>query len=106
MLRTMAQSELGLSERNFPNPWISSVSAAVSTGIGAFIPIIPFFFIGGFEAVVIAFAISILAHFIVGAAKTLLTMRSWWASGLEMTLVGILEAVVTYGLGLAFGALG
>ena len=106
MLRTMAQSELGLSERNFPNPWISSVSAAVSTGVGAFIPIIPFFFIGGFEAVVIAFAISILAHFIVGAAKTLLTMRSWWASGLEMTLVGVLEAVVTYGLGLAFGALG
>jgi vacuolar iron transporter family protein len=104
LLRAMAQSELGLSERHFPNPLISSLSAAVSTGIGAFIPIIPFFFIGGFEAVVIAFSISILAHFIVGAAKTILTMRSWWASGLEMTLVGVLEAVVTYGLGLVFGA--
>jgi VIT1/CCC1 family predicted Fe2+/Mn2+ transporter/rubrerythrin len=106
MLRTMAQAELGLSERHFPNPWISSLSAGVSTAVGAFIPIIPFFFIGGFEAVVIAFAISIVAHFVVGAAKTILTMRSWWASGLEMTLVGILEAVVTYGLGLAFGAVG
>ncbi len=106
MLRSMAQSELGLSERHFPNPWISSLSAAISTGIGAFIPIIPFFFMGGFAAVVVAFAISILAHFIVGAAKTLLTTRKWWASGLEMTLVGILEAVVTYGLGLAFGAIG
>jgi VIT1/CCC1 family predicted Fe2+/Mn2+ transporter/rubrerythrin len=106
MLRTMAQAELGLSERHFPNPWISSLSAGVSTGVGAFIPIIPFFFIGGFEAVVIAFAVSIVAHFVVGAAKTILTMRSWWASGLEMTLVGILEAVVTYGLGLAFGAVG
>lgn len=105
MLRTMAQSELGLSERHFPNPWISSLSAAISTGIGAFIPIIPFFFMGGFAAVVIAFAISILAHFIVGAAKTLLTTRKWWASGLEMTLVGVLEAVVTYSLGLAFAAL-
>jgi VIT1/CCC1 family predicted Fe2+/Mn2+ transporter/rubrerythrin len=106
MLRTMAQAELGLSERHFPNPWISSLSAGLSTAIGAFIPIIPFFFIGGFEAVVIAFAVSIVAHFLVGAAKTILTMRSWWASGLEMTLVGILEAVVTYGLGLAFGAVG
>jgi VIT1/CCC1 family predicted Fe2+/Mn2+ transporter/rubrerythrin len=106
MLRTMAQSELGLSERHFPNPLVSSLSAAISTAVGAFIPIIPFFFMGGFKAVVVAFAVSILAHFIVGAAKTVLTMRSWWASGLEMTLVGVLEAVVTYSLGLAFGAIG
>lgn len=106
MLRTMAQSELGLSERHFPSPWISSLSAGVSTGVGAFIPIVPFFFIGGVEAVAIAFGISIAAHFAVGSAKTILTTRKWWASGLEMTLVGVLEAVVTYGLGLAFGAVG
>ena len=47
-----------------------------------------------------------LAHFAVGAVKSLITIRSWWASGLEMTVVGVIEAVVTYGLGLAFGALG
>jgi VIT1/CCC1 family predicted Fe2+/Mn2+ transporter len=29
-------------------------------------------------------------------------MRPWWATGAEMTIVGILEAAVTYGLGLAF----
>lgn len=102
MLRTMAQAELGLSERNFPSPWISSLSAGLSTGIGAFVPIVPFFFLGGLGAVMVSFAVSIAAHFAVGAAKTILTLRRWWASGLEMTLIGILEAVVTYGLGLAF----
>jgi VIT1/CCC1 family predicted Fe2+/Mn2+ transporter len=56
--------------------------------------------------VMAAFAISIIAHFAVGAAKSLITMRSWWASGLEMTIVGVIEAAVTYGLGLGFGALG
>src|SRR5207245_11039700 len=106
MLRAMAQSELGLSEQSFPNPWKSSASAAISTAVGAFIPIIPFFFLSGFTAVVVAFAVSIVAHFIVGAAKSLLTTRNWWASGLEMTLVGILEAAVTYGLGLAIGGAG
>ncbi len=103
MLRTMAQSELGLSERHFPSPWKSCFSAGISTAVGAFIPIIPFFFMGGVEAVIIAFGISILAHFAVGAAKTIITTRKWWASGFEMTLVGVLEAVVTYGLGLALG---
>jgi len=104
MVQAMAQHELGLSEHHFPNHWKSATSAAVSTAIGAFIPIIPFFFMSGLEAVIASFVISIAAHFAVGAVKSLITIRSWWASGFEMTLVGVIEAVVTYGLGLAFGA--
>jgi len=106
MVQAMAQSELGLSQQHFARPWTSAFSAALSTAIGAFIPIIPFFFMSGVAAVVAAFAISIIAHFAVGALKSLITIRSWWASGLEMTIVGIIEAAVTYSLGLAFGALG
>ncbi len=105
-VQAMAQSELGLSEHRFPNQWTAAISAAVSTAIGAFVPIIPFFFTGGMTAVAISFGISLAAHFLVGALKSLITIRSWWASGLEMTWIGIIVAVVTYGLGLAFGALG
>jgi VIT1/CCC1 family predicted Fe2+/Mn2+ transporter/rubrerythrin len=105
-VQAMAQSELGLSEHRFPNQWTAALSAGISTAIGAFIPIIPFFFSGGVEAVVISFGISLVAHFAVGALKSLITIRSWWASGLEMTWIGVIVAVVTYGLGLAFGALG
>lgn len=105
LVQAMAQSELGLSEHRFPSPWKSSASAAISTAIGAFIPIVPFFFMSGVGAVVWAFAISIVAHFAVGAVKSLITLRSWWSSGLEMTIVGVIEAAVTYGLGLAFGAI-
>ncbi|HEY2124538.1 MAG TPA: VIT1/CCC1 transporter family protein [Chthoniobacterales bacterium] len=105
MVHAMAQSELGLSVQHFGSPWTSCFSAALSTAVGAFIPIIPFFFMTGLNAVIAAFAISIVAHFAVGAIKSLITIRSWWASGLEMTFVGVIEAVVTYGLGLAFGAM-
>jgi VIT1/CCC1 family predicted Fe2+/Mn2+ transporter/rubrerythrin len=106
MVQAMAQSELGLSQHHFPNQWTSAFSAALSTAIGAFIPIVPFFFMSGINAVVAAFVVSILAHFAVGAVKSLITIRSWWASGLEMTIVGVIEAAVTYSLGLAFGAFG
>ncbi len=105
-VQAMAQSELGLSEHRFPNQWTSAVSAAISTAIGAFVPIVPFFFIGGLNAVIVSFGISLVAHFAVGALKSLITIRSWWASGLEMTWIGVIVAVVTYSLGLAFGALG
>jgi VIT1/CCC1 family predicted Fe2+/Mn2+ transporter/rubrerythrin len=105
-VQAMAQSELGLSEHRFPNQWTAATSAGISTAIGAFVPIIPFFFSGGVTAVIISFGISLVAHFLVGALKSLITIRSWWASGLEMTWIGVIVAVVTYGLGLAFGALG
>jgi VIT1/CCC1 family predicted Fe2+/Mn2+ transporter/rubrerythrin len=101
-LRTLVHEELGLSEETFPNPWRSTISATVSTAVGGFIPIIPFFFTVGMPAVIASFIISTFAHFAVGAAKALVTVRPWWATGLEMTGVGILEAAVTYGLGLAF----
>ena len=101
-LRALVHEELGLSEETFPNPWRSTVSASASTALGGFIPIIPFFFTVGMPAVIASFIISTLAHFAVGAAKALVTTRPWWASGLEMTAVGVLEAAVTYGLGVAF----
>ena len=101
-LRTLVHEELGLNEETFPNPWRSTVSASLSTAIGGFIPIIPFFFTVGMPAVIASFVISTIAHFVVGASKSLVTTRSWWASGTEMTVVGVIEAAVTYGLGLAF----
>ena len=105
-LRTLAHEELGLSEGNFPNPGVAALSAAISTGLGAFIPIIPFFFIGGIAAILWAAGISLVAHFAVGAAKTLVTGRSAWVSGMEMTVVGAIEAVITYALGSLFHAVG
>ena len=101
-LRTLVHEELGLNAATFPNPWRSMMSAGVSTAIGGFIPIIPFFFTVGMPAVIASFVISTLAHFVVGASKSLVTTRSWWASGTEMTVVGVIEAAVTYGLGVAF----
>jgi VIT1/CCC1 family predicted Fe2+/Mn2+ transporter/rubrerythrin len=101
-LKALVQEELGLSEENFPNPWRSTLSATVSTAVGGFIQIIPFFFTVGMPAVVASFIISTLAHFAVGASKALVTARPWWATGAEMTVVGVIEAAVTYGLGLAF----
>src|SRR5262249_36638679 len=97
-LRTLVHEELGLSEETFPNPLKATLSATVSTAIGGFIPIIPFFFAVGMPAVIASFLVSTVAHFLVGAAKSLVTTRSWWASGTEMTIVGIIEAAITYGV--------
>jgi VIT1/CCC1 family predicted Fe2+/Mn2+ transporter/rubrerythrin len=103
MLRVLAGERLGTSEDALANPLVSAGSGALSTAIGAAIPIIPFFFMQGIAAVVAAAVISLVAHFAVGAAKSLITVRSWWSSGFEMTAVGAVEGAVTYGIGFLLG---
>lgn len=69
--KTLVQEELGLSEANFPNPWNASLSATASTAVGGILPVIPFSFTRGTPAVICAAALSLLAPFGVGLAKSL-----------------------------------
>jgi VIT1/CCC1 family predicted Fe2+/Mn2+ transporter/rubrerythrin len=103
LLRALAAERLGSSEEALSNPLVSATSGALSTAVGAIIPVIPFFFMQGIPAVIAAAIISLAAHFAVGAAKSLITVRSWWSSGLEMTVVGAVEGAVTYGIGILLG---
>jgi vacuolar iron transporter family protein len=105
LLTALAQQELGLTQDRGRKPWVSAFSAMTSTALGAFVPIVPFFFLHGSAALIVAAIVSLVAHFAVGAAKSIITIRSWWASGLEMTVVGLLVGGVTYLLGLAFGSI-
>ncbi len=106
MLRALASERLNSTEEALSNPMTSALSGALSTAVGAFVPIIPFFFMNGYPAVIASAVISLIAHFAVGAAKSLITVRSWWGSGFEMTAVGAVEGVVTYVIGIGLGKLG
>ncbi|MEP6755320.1 MAG: VIT1/CCC1 transporter family protein, partial [Chthonomonadales bacterium] len=101
-LRTMAHEELGLSDRHFTSPWLSALTGTVSTAIGGVMPVLPFVFLRGESAIVASVIVSTLAHFAVGAAKTMVTARNWFHSGIEMTVVGVSMGVITYLLGAFF----
>ena len=100
MLRALAVEEFG-GMGDTGDAAGAAIAAGVSTGLGAMIPVIPFIFTQGTVAIAIAAGISLIAHFLVGAAKSLITLRTWWAAGLEMTVAGILVGGVTYLVGLA-----
>ncbi|MGH7764598.1 MAG: VIT1/CCC1 transporter family protein [Candidatus Dormibacteraceae bacterium] len=100
LLKVHAPDELGGSIEGSSQPVQSAVAAGVSTFIGAMVPVIPFFFLRGGVAVITAAVVSLIAHFLVGAAKSLFTLRTWWSAGLEMTLAGVIVGSITYGIGL------
>lgn len=104
-INTMAQEKYGLHESHKGKPGSAALFGGVSTLIGGIVPLIPFFIVHGTAALVFAAIVSVAAHFAVGALKSIVTVRSWWASGLEMTLVGVLVGVISYALGIAGFAL-
>lgn len=99
-LQTMAQEKHGIHEASRGNAWGSAFFGGLSTFVGGVVPLIPFFFLHGITAVITAAIISLAAHFVVGALKSLVTVRSWWSSGIEMTIAGVIVGVVSYLLGL------
>ena len=100
MLRALAAEEFGITgDRGDPRQ--AAIAAGVSTGLGAIVPVIPFMFTTGTAAIALAAAVSLVAHFLVGAAKSLVTLRTWWSAGLEMTLAGVIVGGATYLVGLA-----
>jgi vacuolar iron transporter family protein len=94
MLKMLSVEEFGASDHP-GNPTQASLAAGLSAAIGAIIPVIPFIFTTGTVAIVAAAIVSLVAHFLVGAAKSLVTLRSWWSAGLEMTLAGVIVGGAT-----------
>ncbi len=104
MLQALAAEEFGSSAQSGGNAGEAAFAAGVSTGLGAIVPVIPFMITTGTAAIVAAAIVSLIAHFMVGAAKSLVTLRTWWSAGLEMTLAGLIVGGATYLVGLALPA--
>jgi VIT1/CCC1 family predicted Fe2+/Mn2+ transporter len=98
MLEEQVQEELGIGEPHM-SPLREGWVTGSATAVGAFIPVAAFLFFGGTTAVVIAFVISMLSHFIVGAMRSIFTGRSVFRSGLDMFVVGLGVAMVGYFVG-------
>jgi VIT1/CCC1 family predicted Fe2+/Mn2+ transporter len=79
----------------FREAWITGSA----TALGALIPVAPFLFLRSPSAIWTSFAISMLSHFGVGAARSFFTGRGAFRSGLDMFVVGLGVAAVGYLVG-------
>jgi VIT1/CCC1 family predicted Fe2+/Mn2+ transporter/rubrerythrin len=97
-LDAMVREELNIHPAELA-PLKDGVVTGVATAVGALIPIVPFFALDFWPAVWSSLTISMLAHFGIGAARSLFTGRGIWASGRDMFLVGFGVAAVGYVIG-------
>ncbi len=97
-LEDKMHEELGLAERTI-SPLTEGWVTGLLTAIGALIPILPFFFFESSFAIWSSFIISMLSHFIVGAARSFFTGRGIFRSGFDMFIVGFGVAAIGYAIG-------
>src|ERR671914_707455 len=98
MLGEKVQEELGISAAPM-SPLREGWVTGVATAVGALIPVFPFLVFSGSTALVLAFAIAMSSHFLVGAARSIFTGRGNFRSGFDMFVVGLGVAVVGYLVG-------
>ena len=103
LFAAIAIEEFGSADAERGDAVQAALAGGLSTAVGAMVPVIPFFFLSGTAGVIVAASVSLVAHFAVGAAKSLFTLRTAWSAGLEMTAAGAIVGGVTYLLGLGIG---
>jgi VIT1/CCC1 family predicted Fe2+/Mn2+ transporter len=95
MLQEKVTEELGLGGDQV-SPLREGWITGSATAIGALLPVFPFFVFRGTPAIMVSFVIAMLAHFGVGAARSVFTGRGLLRSGMDMFIVGLGVAVAGY----------
>jgi len=98
MLKEQVQEELKIGELGM-SPLREGWITGIATALGAVIPVFPFFIWQGMTAIAISFALAMLSHFLVGAARSIFTGRGVFRSGFDMFVVGVGVAIVGYFVG-------
>jgi vacuolar iron transporter family protein len=99
----MMREELGFGAEVMEPPVRSALTVGGAYLVGAGVPMLPYLLVEPAVGILVSAIATIVALFVVGAAKTVLTGRPWWRSGLESMGVGLVAAAVTYSVGRALG---
>ena len=98
MLDEQVREELSIAGQD-GSPLREGWITGMATAFGAFLPVVPFFVLGGMPAIVTSFAVAMLSHFLVGAARSVFTGRGVVRSGLDMFVAGLGVAAAGYFVG-------
>jgi VIT1/CCC1 family predicted Fe2+/Mn2+ transporter/rubrerythrin len=98
-LNTLVEKELGISTEETTNPIKDGLVMGTSFILAAVIPIVPYLFFDGGQAIGISVAGALTGLFVLGMGKGRLVQRSPFLQGLEILGIGAVSA----GLGFALG---
>lgn len=100
----MMSEEHRLQPVDRPRARRSALVVGLATMVGALLPVTPFLFLGVKAASWASIAVAAAALFAVGAYKAQVTVGNPWKAGIEIAVIGVVSALVGWGVGAIFGA--
>jgi len=101
-LKTLMAEKFGLLQKEYNNPRKSALIVGISSLVGSFIPLLPFFFFNVNLSILLSLILSGFSLFAAGMVKAKMTVGTKFKSGLEMLTIGMLAAVTGYLVGIIF----
>lgn len=100
----LIKEELGINPEELKSSaWEAAITSFILFAVGAIIPLAPFFWSGGYVAILASVGFSTLGLFLIGLAITLFTGKSIWFSGMRQVIFGLMAAAITFGIGKLIG---
>lgn len=102
-LESHARDELGIRQDQLGAPWGAAASSLVSFGVGAAVPLLPWFYAAGTAAVFASVCLGAVAALAVGAGVGIATGRSWTRSAFRQLAITALAAGIVFLVGRVVG---
>lgn len=102
-LEVHVREELGIDPDGLGSPLAAAGSSLVAFGVGAVIPLLPWFFVEGATAIVTSMVLAVLAAVIVGEATFRFTETHRWTTIGRQVAFTVIPAALTYAIGSLVG---
>jgi VIT1/CCC1 family predicted Fe2+/Mn2+ transporter len=103
-IETLITEELNINKEELEgSAWEAAITSFILFAVGAIIPLYPFMFLDGRNAIYLSIASAVVGLFGIGSAITLFTGKSILFSGVRQVFFGLAAAAVTYGIGALIG---
>ncbi len=105
VLDTLTREELGLDPEELGgSAWEAALTSFLLFALGGILPIIPYFFITGWQGIFASAGMGAIGLFALGAASSMLTGTRFWKSSIRQVVIGLAAAAVTFGIGRLVGS--
>lgn len=102
-LEAHAREELGVDPDTLGSPVGAAVGSFFAFSLGAFIPLLPWFFLTGATATVVSISLALFAAAALGVALAAMTTKRFLFGALRQAGIAGGAAAITYGIGSAVG---
>ena len=97
-----SRAVLGINPGELGSPWVAAFASLFTFAAGAFIPLVPWYFVADSRAAYVSLAFSFAAATVIGGLLGYHTDRRWFYGAARQVIVVAIASAITYGAGRLF----